>query len=96
MIEAETEFHLWSDMFDRELTEIFAIQEEIARAITDRLQVTLSGDQQSQLVAEGTESAEAHEAYLRGRFLLNQRTGESLQNAIEEFGRAIRPGPHLH
>ena len=71
LIEAETEFHLWSDMFDRELTDIFAIQEEIARAITDRLQVTLSGDQQSQLVAEGTESAEAHEAYLRGRFLLN-------------------------
>ena len=54
LIEAESGFNLWSESFDRELTDIFLIQDEIALAIADRLQVTLSGDQQTQLVAEAT------------------------------------------
>ena len=54
LIEAESGFNLRSESFDRELTDIFLIQDEIALAIADRLQVTLSGDQQTQLVAEAT------------------------------------------
>ena len=93
LIEVETEFHLWSETFDRELTDIFAIQDEIARVITDQLQVTLSGDQQLQLVAQGTENPDAHEAYLRGRYLWNQRTSQSMRNALAEFERAVELDP---
>ena len=93
LIEAESGFHLWSETFDRELTDIFQVQDEIARAITDQLQVTLSGDRQTQLVAEATENTEAHEAYLRGRYFWNQRTEASLRRAITEFQRAVDLDP---
>ena len=93
LVEAQNDTQLWSNTFERELDDIFAIQREIATAIADQLQVTLSGDQRRRLVAEATESTEAHEAYLRGRFLWNQRTGESLRNAIAQFQRAIELDP---
>ena len=94
LIEAETSFHLWSEVFDRPFTDIFGIQDEIARAIVDRLQVTLAGGAPTELVAEATSSTEAHEAYLRGRFFWNQRTEESLGTAITEFQRAIDLDPN--
>ena len=93
LIEAASGFQLWSETFDRELSDIFEIQDEIARAITDQLQVTLSGEQQTQLVAEATGSIEAHEAYLRGRYFWNQRTEERIRSAITEFQRAIDLDP---
>ena len=93
LIEAESGFQLWSNTYNRELTDIFQVQDEIARAITAQLQVTLSGEQQTQLVARATENTEAHEAYLRGRYLVEQRTDESLRNAITAFGRAVDLDP---
>ena len=89
LIDAQTDAHLWSDTFERELTDIFAIQREIATAIADQLQVSLSGAEQARLVGEGTASTEAYEAYLRGRYFWNQRTAESIQTAIREFQRAV-------
>ena len=93
LIEAESSFNLWSATFNRELTDIFAIQDEMARAITDQLQVTLSGEQRAQLVTEATENAEAHEAYLRGRYFWNQRTEQGIRTATTEFQRAIELDP---
>ena len=89
LIDAQTDAHLWSDTFERELTDIFAIQREIATAIADQLQVSLSGAEQARLVGEGTANTEAYEAYLRGRYFWNQRTAESIQTAIREFQRAV-------
>ena len=93
LIEHESGFHLWSESFDRELTDIFAIQDEIARAITDQLQVRLSGDKRTRLVTEATRNTEAHEAYLRGRYFWSQRTEASLRTAITEFQRAVDLDP---
>ena len=93
LLDAQSDSQLWSREFDRELTDIFKIQDEIARAITDQLQVTLAGGAETQLVAEATESTEAHEAYLRGRYFWNQRTGTSLRSAITEFQRAVDLDP---
>ena len=93
LVDAQTDSHLWSETFERELEDIFAIQREIATAIADQLQVTLSAGEEMTLVAEGTESPEAHEAYLRGRFLWNQRTVESLRGAIAELERATETDP---
>ena len=89
LIDAQTDAHLWSDTFERELTDIFAIQREIATAIADQLQVSLSGAEQARLVGEATASTEAYEAYLRGRYFWNQRTAESIRTAISEFQRAV-------
>ena len=93
LIEAESGFQLWSDTYNRELTGVFAIQDEIARAITSQLQVTLTGNQQTQLVPVATAHLEAYEAYLRGRHLWNQRTRESVQAAIMQFQRAVDIDP---
>ena len=93
LVDAQTDTHLWSATFERELTDIFAIQREIATAIADQLQITLSVGQQTQLVAEATENTEAHEAYLRGRYFWNQRTEAGLRNAITEFQRAVALDP---
>ena len=93
LLDANTDSQLWTNEFDRELTDVFEIQNEIAQAIADQLRVTLAGGAETRLVARATESAEAHEAYLRGRYLWSQRTEVSLGNAIREFERAIRLDP---
>ena len=93
LVDAQTDSQLWSSEFDRELTDIWDIQDDIARAITDQLRITLAGGAETRLVARATESAEAHEAYLRGRYLWSQRTEVSLHNAITAFERAIRLDP---
>lgn len=89
LIDAQTDAHLWSDRFERELTDIFAIQRETASAIADQLQISLSGEEEARLVGEGTASTEAYEAYLRGRYFWNQRTEQSIRAAITEFQRAV-------
>ena len=92
--DAQTDTQLWSETFERELEDIFAIQREIASAIVAQLQITLSGEQEARLVAGGTESPEAYEAYLRGRYFWNQRTDEAIRSAITEFQRAIELDPN--
>ena len=65
-------YHLWSERYDREMKDIFAIQEDIARSIAERLKVALGGDEQP-LVEAGTQNLEAYEAYVKGRALFFQR-----------------------
>ena len=89
LVDAESDSHLWSETFERELDDIFAIQREIATAIADQLQITLGDDGGTTLVADATESTEAHEAYLRGRYLWNQRSEARVRSAITEFQRAV-------
>jgi TolB-like protein len=94
LVDARTDTQLWSDSFERELTDIFAIQREIATTIADRLQITLTGEARSRLVIDATESPQAYEAYLRGRYLLEIRSPETrLEGAIEQFQRATELDP---
>jgi len=92
LIKAEDGYHLWSDTFDRELDDIFAIQEEIASRVAGELSLALLGDSQGELVHADTRNTEAYEAYLRGRFLFlrdpddvqNQNDAEKLfQHALD-------------
>jgi non-specific serine/threonine protein kinase len=80
-------FQLWSERYDREMEDIFAVQDEIARSIADRLKVTLKGDQQP-VVKAGTDNLEAYQLYLKGRALLYQR-GRGLPRALECFKGAV-------
>ena len=80
-------FHLWSERYDREMEDIFAVQDEIARSIAERLKVTLKGDHQP-LVKAGTDNLEAYQCYLKGRALAYQR-GRGLQQGAEYLKRAV-------
>jgi serine/threonine-protein kinase len=93
LIEAESGFHVWSDTFDRPFTDIFAIQDEIGQAVADRLEATLSPQQESELVGQSTSSVQAYEEYLLGRFELGRATRESLQAAVSRFERSIEHDP---
>ena len=88
--EVETGFQLWSERYDRELTDIFDVQDEIARAVADRLKVTLADgplDRLARLVERGTTNVEAYQLYLQGRAELTRRgTG------IRRAHRAVRAG----
>jgi adenylate cyclase len=77
LIEVATDTHLWSETYTRELDDIFAVQDEIAQAIVDALQLTLSGADRQSLSAHSTSNAKALDEYMIGRHLWNQRTPES-------------------
>ncbi len=89
LIDAANGYHLWSERYDRELDDIFAIQDEIASTIADHLKVTLAGGSDQALVKPATANLEAYELYLKGRFHLYQRVDLSFQNALECFERAV-------
>src|SRR5271165_250700 len=86
-------YHLWSERYDRELKDIFEVQDEIARAIADRLKVTLGANRQEPLVRIGTKNLEAYQFYLKGRFHWNKRTPDGMRKAIEYFQQAIAKDP---
>jgi TolB-like protein/Flp pilus assembly protein TadD len=90
LIDVATDRHLWSQTFDREVTDIFAIQDEIARSIAYALKVRLghAADKKA-----GTENVEAYELYLLGLYHWNQRSEEGLRKALEIFRRATERDP---
>ncbi len=97
LIKVDDGYHLWSDTFDRELDDIFAIQEEIATMVVKELASTLLGDSTGPLVHLGTTNAEAYEAYLRGRYIFNRRPDDvQVQNQAEElFQQALDLDPNF-
>jgi TolB-like protein/tetratricopeptide (TPR) repeat protein len=94
LINALTDTHLWAETFDRKLTDIFAVESEIAKTITDTLQAKLSGSEQHAIAARPTENTEAHQLYLKGRFFWNKRTANDLKKSIEYFEQAIAADPN--
>lgn len=89
LIEAGSDTHLWSETYDRELSDIFAVQDEISDAIVTSLKGTLGLDPADAPRESATSSIEAHEAFLRGRFLVTQRTQPTLEAAVAEFEKAV-------
>jgi TolB-like protein/lipoprotein NlpI len=92
LIDAETGYHIWSGKYDRELVDIFAVEDEIARAIADTLRAPLGLEPASQLVRRATGDAEAYELYLQGQAMLMER-GPSLLRAITLYERALDRDP---
>ena len=86
-------FHLWSERYDRQMDDIFDIQDEISLSILDTLKVKLFGDKQANLIKRSTENQEAYELYLNGRFHRNKIAPEPLFKAIEYFNKAIEIEP---
>src|SRR5262245_33490546 len=93
LIKAATDVHLWADTFDRELTDIFTVESEIATKIAETLQAKLTGSEKNSIAKRSTASTEAYELYLKGRFFWNKRTGADLRTAIEYFNQALGKDP---
>jgi len=89
LIRADRDEHLWAERYDRELTDIFAIQTDIARRITDALEARLSSDERARIASIPTSSLEAYELYLRGVERVGRLTGHDARQSIHLFGQAI-------
>jgi len=93
LVRAETDVHLWADTFDRKLTDIFAVESEIAKAVADKLQAKLTGSEERAISAKPTANLEAYQFYLRGRYYWNRRTAGGLKKALEQFQQAVDKDP---
>jgi TolB-like protein len=93
LINALTDAHLWADIYDRKLTDLFAVESDIAKTIADTLQAKLTGSELTAIAKAPTANNEAYVLYLKGRFFWNKRTGTDLRKAIEYFNQAITTDP---
>ena len=85
---------LWGAEYDRKLSDVLAVQQEISREISEKLRLKVTGEEQKRLIGHDTASVEAYQFYLRGRYFWNKRTPDSLNRAIEEFQQAIQRDPN--
>ena len=93
LINALTDAHLWADTYDRKLTDIFAVESEIAKTIAETMQARLTGSEKSSIAKTPTVNPEAYELYLKGRFFWNKRTGDDLRRSVEYLKQAIAKDP---
>ena len=92
LIKASDGYHIWSEKFDRDLTDVFAVQDEIARAIAETLKSKLSGAGDAPIVKRTTDDMEAYELYLKGRHFIAQR-GKGIAKALGCFEAALAKDP---
>jgi eukaryotic-like serine/threonine-protein kinase len=86
-------FHLWSERYDREMRDIFNVQDEIALAVVDALKLKLFGNEKAAVLKRYTDNAEVHELFLKGRYYSYKYTAEGWNRAIEFFEKAIEKQP---
>jgi adenylate cyclase len=95
LIEAQSNSHVWAERWDRELADVFAIQDEIARRIAGELRIRLTKDQEKAIEKRGTQSLPAYDEYLKGLFCSRKRTREDLSQAVEHLRAAINLDPEF-
>ena len=93
LINARDGSHIWGQRYDRKLTDIVALQEEIAREMASALRVRLTGAQEKRLTKSYTANSEAYQDYLRGRYFWNKRSEEALNKGVGYFQQAITKDP---
>jgi len=94
LINALNDAHLWGDIYDRKLTDIFTVESDIAKTIADTLQAKLTGEEKQLLAAQPTSNLTAYELYLKGRSLWDKRSGDNLPKAIAFYEQAIARDPN--
>ena len=90
LTDARSEEHLWSDDYDRDIKDIFAIQTDVAQRVARALEIQLIGDEQRLIKQEATNNLDAYDLFLKGRYFLGKRTEESLNKAGDYFQQAIQ------
>ena len=94
LIRGDTDTHLWADTFDRNLTDVFQIESDIAKRIAEKLQAKLTGSEEHAIAVRPTADVEAHQLYLKGRYVWNRRTAENLKKALNYFEQAAEKDPN--
>ena len=93
LINALTSAHIWAEIYDRKLTDIFAVESDIAKAIAEALQAKLTGSEKAMIAAPPTSDMTAYELYHKGRSLWEKRSGDNLPKAIASYEQAIARDP---
>jgi serine/threonine protein kinase len=94
LVNVEEDFPIWSDRYDRELEDVFAIQDDIAKSIVDALKIEVLGEKEVPLVKAHTENPEAYEAYLKGQFHYWKVSPESIALALDYYQLALEKDPN--
>jgi serine/threonine protein kinase/Tfp pilus assembly protein PilF len=93
LVDTHTDFPLWSERYDREMKDVFEVQDEIARSIAEALRITLSPQEQQALAVKPTESLQAYDLFLRGKSYARRITRQDMQFALQMFENAIALDP---
>jgi TolB-like protein/DNA-binding winged helix-turn-helix (wHTH) protein/Tfp pilus assembly protein PilF len=93
LIQASSDRHLWAKSYERDIHDVLALQNELARTISAEIQIQLTPKEQARLGTTPPVNPEAYEAYLRGRFFWNKRNKEAINKSIEYFHESIRLDP---
>jgi TolB-like protein/Tfp pilus assembly protein PilF len=94
LVDVATGAQLWGERYNRRVSDIFSVQEEIANQISSTLRLRLSGDDQKRLTKRYTDNTEAYQLYLKGRYYWNKRTEETIKRGIDYFQQAIDKDPN--
>jgi serine/threonine protein kinase/Tfp pilus assembly protein PilF len=95
LVDTQTDFPLWSERYDREMKDVFEVQDEIARNIAEALRITLSPQEQAALAAKPTENLQAYDLYLRGKNYARRMTRQDLGFALQMFENAVALDPEF-
>jgi len=95
LIDAATERHLWARSYERDMKEVLALQGEVAAAIVEEIQVSVTPQEATRLRDARTVKPEAYEAYLKGRYYIERRTEEDLRRGLASLDEAVRLDPSL-
>jgi len=95
LIQASDGNHEWSDTYDREMQDIFAVRSEVAEKVANKLRVRLLGEEKKQIDKKPTDNLEAYDAYLKGRYFFNRPSDQNLSKAISQFENAVRLDPNF-
>ena len=93
LVDAGDNSQVWGKQYNLNMAELLSVQEEIARLVTEKLRLRMTGEQKKRLTKTHTDSTEAYQLYLRGRYHWNKRTEEGLKRGIEYFDQAIEKDP---
>jgi adenylate cyclase len=95
LIQASDGNHEWSDTYDRDMQDIFAVRSEVAQKVAETLKVRLLGEEKRKIDKKPTENLEAYDAYLKGRYFFNRPSDQNLSKAISQFEDAVRLDPNF-
>jgi non-specific serine/threonine protein kinase len=95
LVDASTGFPVWSERYDREMSDIFEVQDEIAHKIAEALRIKLTPQEQAELAAKPTENLQAYDLYLRGRSYARRRTTRDMEFALQMFENAVTLDPNF-
>ena len=95
LVDTRTDFPLWSERFDREMKDVFEVQDEMARKIAEALRVTLSPEELEALAVKPTESLQAYDLYLRGKRYARRQTRQDLEFALQMFENGVAIDPNF-